>query len=638
MVWSPPMAAAATVISGHRDGRQCNHCGAIFRTLSATFSLLAFSLIVVYAGATVEDDVMCLRGIQASLSDPDRRLSRWRLDNTSSSSTAAAPFICDLYGVSCWNEKENRLISLSLPSISLSGKLPESLKYCRSLQTLDLSGNSLSGSIPPQICSWLPYLVTLDLSNNRLSGSIPAQIGDCKFLNTLLLSRNRLTGPIPPELGQLDRLKRLSLAANRLAGPIPAKLVANFTAADFDGNGGLCGPPLGLKCGGLGRKGLGIVVTAGVIGAAASLILGFVIWWWCFVRAAHVSKACDLEVESWVEKLRGFRLVQVTLFHKPVVKIKLADLLAATASFGAESVLISNRTGVLYKAELGEDSASMVLGVKRLAVCKLSEKQFRSEMYRLGQLQHPNLVPLLGFCVAEDEKLLVYKHMANGTLHSHLHPGGERKRISSLDWVGRVRIGLGAARGLAWLHHVCDPPYIHQNISSNAILLDEKFDARITDHGLVKLIGSGDSTNSSFVNGKFGELGHVAPEYSSTMVASLKGDVYSFGVVLLELVTGQNPIDLTRADDGFRGNLVDWISKLSAKNRVQDAVDERLTGGAEKMMQVMKIACSCVAQRPKDRPSMHNVYTSLASVAEELEFYEEYRDFPSILQEEDAAV
>ncbi|KAM1207442.1 hypothetical protein ACFX13_040331 [Malus domestica] len=106
----------------------------------------------------------------SSLTDPEGRLGQWDLANRSVAS------ICKLVGVSCWNEKGNCLISLQLPSMELVGMLPESLKFCHSLQSLDLSGNALSGSIPPQICTWLPYLVTLDLSGNALSGSIPPEI------------------------------------------------------------------------------------------------------------------------------------------------------------------------------------------------------------------------------------------------------------------------------------------------------------------------------------------------------------------------------------------------------------------------------------------------------------------------------
>lgn len=582
----------------------------------------------------VEDDVTCLQGVKSSLSDPQGKLTTWTFANTS------VAYICKLVGVACWNEKENRLLSINLPEMGLSGGLPESLKYCRSLQNLDLSDNALSGSIPPEICTWLPYLVTLDLSNNDLSGSIPPEIVNCKFLNTLLLNQNRLSGAIPYELGRLERLKRISVADNDLSGLIPSDL-SKFDAVDFDGNNGLCGKPLGSKCGGLSNKSLGIIIAAGVFSAAGSLILGFGLWWWFFMRPSQRKKGYGSDGKdnsTWIEKLKAYKLVQVSLFQKPIVKIKLADLMAATDNFDSQSISISTRTGVSYKAVLPDGSA---LAIKRLSACKVGEKQFRSEMNRLGQLRHPNLVPLLGFCVAEDEKLLVYKHMINGTLYSVLHGSVDictNGQYCALDWPTRLKVGLGAARGLAWLHHGCQPPYMHQNISSNVILLDDDYDARITDFGLVRLISSADSNDSSFVNGDFGELGYVAPEYSSTMVASLKGDVYGFGVVLLELVTGQKPLDVVSdTEEGFKGSLVDWVNQLASSGRNKDAIDKALFGKGhdDEMMQFMRIACACVISRPKERPSMYQVYQSLRNMTEEHGFSEQFDEFPLIFGKQD---
>ncbi|KAK9935587.1 hypothetical protein M0R45_022686 [Rubus argutus] len=592
------------------------------------------SLIVVFFHSSllchsIEDDLTCLAGVKSSLDDPDGRLSQWNLANNSVAS------ICKLVGVSCWNEKENRLLSLQLPSMNLAGKLPESLKYCHSLQALDLSGNALSGSVPPQICDWLPYLVTLDLSNNHLSGPIPPEIVNCKFLNTLLLNDNRLSGSIPYELARLDRLKKFSVANNALSGTIPSDLSNKFFKDDFDGNRGLCGKPLGSKCGGLSSKSLGIIIAAGAIGAAGSLILGLGIWWWFFIRVSEKKQSFggvgEKDESGWVGLLRSHKLAQVSLFQKPIVKVRLADLLVATNNFDSQNIFISTRTGVSYKAVLPDGSA---LAIKRLNGCKLGEKQFRLEMNRLGQLRHPNLVPLLGFCVVEEEKLLVYKHMYNGTLYSQLHGSGNvSSQYGFLDWLTRLKIGVGAARGLAWLHHACQPPQMHQNISSNVILLDYDFEARITDFGLVRLVGSRDSNDSSFVNGDLGEFGYVAPEYSSTMVASLKGDVYGFGVVLLELVTGQKPLEISsNAVEGFKGSLVDWVSQLSNAGRSVDAIDNVLAGKNhdDEILQFMKVACTCVVARPKDRPSMHQVYESLKSLADKHGFSEQYDEFPLI--------
>ncbi|KAL6189789.1 hypothetical protein ACLB2K_036191 [Fragaria x ananassa] len=547
---------------------------------SALVSLIVF-LSSLNLCRSIEDDLSCLAGVKRSLADPEGRLSQWNLANNSVAS------ICKLVGVSCWNEKENRLLSLQLPSMSLAGELPESLKYCHSLQTLDLSGNALSGSVPPQICDWLPYLVTLDLSNNRLSGSIPPEIVNCKFLNTLLLNDNGFSGSIPYELGRLDRLKKFSVSNNGLSGTIPPDL-SKFEKDDFEGNGKLCGKPLGSKCGGLSSKSLGIIIAAGAIGAAGSLILGLGIWWWFFVRGSKKKQ-----------------------------------------SFGG--VGEKGRTGLSYKAVLPDGSA---LAIKRLSGCKLGEKQFKLEINRLGQLRHPNLVPLLGFCVVEEEKLLVYKHMYNGTLYSQLHGSGNvSSQYGFLDWLTRLRIGVGAARGLAWLHHACQPPQMHQNISSNVILLDYDFEARITDFGLARLVGSRDSNDSSFVNGELGEIGYVAPEYSSTMVASLKGDVYGFGVVLLELITGQKPLETSNVVEGFKGNLVDWVSHLSNTGRSVDAIDNVLAGKGHdsEILQFMRVACSCVVARPKDRPSMHQVYELLKSLADKHGFSEQYDEFPLML-------
>ncbi|XP_030519352.1 probable inactive receptor kinase At1g27190 [Rhodamnia argentea] len=248
---------------------------------AAASAILSLHWLLLFA-ATVEDDVLCLEGVKSSLTDPQGSLSLWTFTNTSAS------HICNLQGVSCWNLNKNRIISLQLTGLELSGGLPESLKNCHSLQTLDLSQNKLNGPIPTQICQWLPYLVRLDLSSNSLSGSIPSQIADCKFLNYLILSDNKLSGSIPYEVGRLDRLKQFSVKDNHLSGSIPSEL-SRFGSEDFSGNDGLCGKPLG-SCGGLSKKSLAIIIAVGVVGAAGNLLLGFGFWWWYFGGASRKKR------------------------------------------------------------------------------------------------------------------------------------------------------------------------------------------------------------------------------------------------------------------------------------------------------------------------------------------------------------
>ncbi|CAM0904095.1 unnamed protein product [Alopecurus aequalis] len=194
-----------------------------------------------------EDDVRCLRGVKRDLKDPNARLSSWTFTNTS------AGAICDFSGVSCWNSQESRIIALSLSGFGLQGAVPSPLIYCLSTTTLDLSNNSLSGSIPPALCDWLPFLITLDLSGNRFSGPIPSELANCHFLNELKLNGNALSGQIPASLSGLVRLSSLDLSNNRLQGQIPPQLAA-FPKESFSGNPGLCGPPLSPRCG----SGLGI--------------------------------------------------------------------------------------------------------------------------------------------------------------------------------------------------------------------------------------------------------------------------------------------------------------------------------------------------------------------------------------------
>ncbi|CAI0459508.1 unnamed protein product [Linum tenue] len=290
------------------------------------------------------------------------------------------------------------------------------------------------------------------------------------------------------------------------------------------------------------------------------------------------------------------------MFEKSVSKMKLNDLLKATNNFHKENIIGSGRTGTMYKALLEDGTALMV---KRLQDSQRSEKEFLSEMATLGSVKHPNLLPLLGFCIASKERLVVYENMANGSLYNYLHSENEDKK--PMEWTLRLKIGTRAAKGFAWLHHNCNPRILHRNISSKCIMLDAKFEPRISDFGLARLMNPIDTHLSTFVNGEF---------------ATPKGDVYSFGIVLLELVTGEKPTHVSRAREDFRGNLVDWVAELSAKGQLHDAIDQSLLGkGVEKeVFQVLKVACNCVVEGPKERPTMFEVYQLLRAIGEQYQF------------------
>ncbi|KAG8371650.1 hypothetical protein BUALT_Bualt13G0110200 [Buddleja alternifolia] len=305
------------------------------------------------------------------------------------------------------------------------------------------------------------------------------------------------------------------------------------------------------------------------------------------------------------------------MFEKSVSKMSLSDLMKATNDFSKENIIGTGRTGTMYKAVL-EDGTSLM--VKRLQDTQHSEKEFTSEMSTLGNVKHRNLVPLIGFCMTKKERLLVYKHMPKGTLHDNIHITGDGAEV--MDWPLRLKIGIRAAKGFAWLHHSCNPRIIHRNISSNCILLDSDYEPKISDFGLARLMNPIDTHLSTFVNGEFGDLGYVAPEYARTLVATPKGDVYSFGVVLLELVTGEKPTFVTKAPESFKGNLVEWISQLSTASKLPDAIDTSLSGKGfdSEIFQFLKVACSCVLPGHKERPTMFEVYQLLRAIGQRYDF------------------
>lgn len=576
---------------------------AVFTFLNAI--LLAFS----YKCYGTETDVQCLKSFKESVIDPNKSLSWDFVNNTEGS-------ICNFIGIECWHPGESRVLNVRLPNMGLQGKFPAGLENCTSLTGLDLSNNQFSGSLPSDISSRVKFVTNMDLSSNEFSGSIPEALGNCSYLNQLNLAHNKFSGTIPWQLGLLGRLSKFDVSDNSLSGTIPQfSNGSSISAASFANNLGLCGAPLS-GCTGKNKSNTGIIVGAAVAGVVVAVIAVIAFVMLC-IRRKPVKKERDDDGNKWAKNIKGITGVKVSLFENTVSKMKLADLMKATDDFNKANIIGSGRTGTMYKATLADGT---ILAVKRLQDSQHSEKQFTSEMSTLGSVRHNNLVPLLGFCIAKKERLLIYKHMVKGSLHDLLHESGSGAKV--LDWPLRLKISIGAAKGLAWLHHSCNPRILHRNISSKCILLDEDYEPRISDFGLARLMNPIDTHLSTFVNGEFGDLGYVAPEYSRTLVATPKGDVYSYGVVLLELITGERPTHVTKAPESFKGSLVEWITYLSNVSLLPDAVDKSLIGKDcdGEIMQVLKVACSCVISGAKERPTMFEVYQLLRAIGEKYHF------------------
>ncbi|MCD7466096.1 hypothetical protein HAX54_002487 [Datura stramonium] len=227
------------------------------------------------------------------------------------------------------------------------------------------------------------------------------------------------------------------------------------------------------------------------------------------------------------------------------------ELVEATNDFSAKNELGKGGFGSVYKGYL-EDGR--YVAVKQLNIGgSQGEREFRAEVEIISRIHHRHLVSLVGYCISENKRLLVYDYVSNNTLYFHLHAQGR----PVMHWATRVKIAVGAARGIAYLHEDCYPRIIHRDIKSSNILLDDKFEAHVSDFGLAKLAQDAESHITTRVMGTFG---YMAPEYASTGKLTEKFDVYSFGVVLLELITGRKPVDTSQPSG--QENLVEWHGKV----------------------------------------------------------------------------
>ncbi|KAL7101163.1 hypothetical protein ACP275_08G039100 [Erythranthe tilingii] len=287
------------------------------------------------------------------------------------------------------------------------------------------------------------------------------------------------------------------------------------------------------------------------------------------------------------------------------------ELSLATEDFSEKNILGEGGFGCVYKGILKE---GRIVAVKQLKVGGgQGEREFRAEVEIISRIHHRHLVSLVGYCIAESQRLLVYDYAPNNTLHHHLHSEG-----NVMDWASRVKVAAGAARGLAYLHEDCQPRIIHRDIKSTNILLDNNFEALVADFGLAKLVELDLHTHVS--TRVMGTFGYLSPEYASTGKLTEKSDVFSFGVVLLELITGRKPVDSSRplGDE----SLVEWARPLltQALEREQfgEIVDHRLKDNfvPSEMFRMIEAAAACVRHHATKRPKMSQVVRALDSMDE----------------------
>ncbi|KAL9242365.1 hypothetical protein vseg_016374 [Gypsophila vaccaria] len=283
------------------------------------------------------------------------------------------------------------------------------------------------------------------------------------------------------------------------------------------------------------------------------------------------------------------------------------ELKIATNGFSSVNLLGQGGFGNVHRGMLRNGKIVAVKSLK--ADSGQGEREFQAEVETISRVHHKHLVTLVGYCITDSQKLLVYEYVENKTMEFHVHVKGE----PVMDWPTRLKIAIGAAKGLAYLHEDCHPKIIHRDIKAANILLDHSFEAKVADFGLAKFYSDAYTHISTRVMGTFG---YLAPEYASSGQLSDKSDVFSFGVLLLELVTGRRPVDFTSRAQ-MEDSLVDWARPLLAK-ALQDGnfdaiVDPRLENNYNHMEMGSMITCaaSCVRHSAKRRPRLSQVVRAL---------------------------
>jgi len=480
-----------------------------------------------------------------------------------------------------------------------------------------MQNNQLSGTV--DVLSNLS-LATLNIANNNFSGMVPQEFSS---IPNLIVGGNSFVNmpASPPPKNPRDQ-------PNHPQGPVSAP-TAPDTPIDQDDKKLQTGPLVGIAVGSI---------------AVASCVLFTLVF--CLYKArkrnddgssepkdivgslaVNIDRASNREIpipnnshENVVvatsdlqkmtpERVYGGNGSTAKKAKVPVTATSytVAALQVATNSFCQDSLLGEGSLGRVYKADFPNGK---VLAVKKIDSASLSlyeEENFLEVISNISRLRHPNIVPLTGYCIEHGQRLLVYEYIGNGTLHDILHfSDGMGKKLT---WNTRVRIALGAARALEYLHEVCMPPVVHRSFKSSNILLDEEYSPHLSDCGLAALSPNPEREVSAEVVGSFG---YSAPEFAMSGTYTTRSDVYSFGVVMLELLTGRKPLDRSR--ERSEQSLVRWATpQLHDIDLLARMVDPAMDGlyPAKSLSRFADIIAICVQSEPEFRPPMSEVVQQL---------------------------
>ncbi|KAL8216682.1 hypothetical protein R6Q57_023519 [Mikania cordata] len=559
---------------------------------------------------------------------------------------------CNWFGVTC---SGNQVTKLNISGSSIKGFIAEELFQLSALQELILHGNKLIGSIPISIGS-LKYLKVLDLGKNELSGPIPSEIGNLVSIITINLESNGLTGKLPFTLGNLQNLQDLRLDRNKLQGTIPGAYVnasnenrqglcrlSRLNFADFSYNfltwripkcleylprinfRGNCFnykdikqrtheqcalyPPAkahntqGTRIQPIEHKArnptrdskpawlLAIEVVTGVMVGSLFLIVIFTFAMRC--------KGKPSVLNTW-NKSTSYKdhmaVYADSNMLKGVTKYSRQELEVACEDFS--NIIGSSSDSLVYKGIMknGPEIAVISLCIKEEHWTGYLELYYQKEVSDLARLNHENTGKLLGCCIDSNPftRMLVFEYASNGTLYEHLH----YEEGCHLSWSRRMKIIIGIAKGLRYLHTEIEPPFTISELSSSAVYLTEDFSPKLVDFESWKTIVTR-SENSSHSISHEGDV-CVLPSSFEERHLDIQGNIYSFGVLLLEIVSGRPSFCKDK------GCLVDWAKDYIGKQEdMGSVVDPALKYFKDEDLKVIcEVVSMCIHLRPRDRVSM----------------------------------
>ncbi|XP_027367355.1 somatic embryogenesis receptor kinase 1-like [Abrus precatorius] len=521
----------------------------------------------------------------------------------------------------------------------LTGSIPTQLGALKNLSVVALQSNQLTGAIPASLGD-LAMLVRLDLSSNYLFGSIPTSLADAPLLKVLDVHNNTLSGNVPPALKRLDGgflyeynlglcgLGFSSLKACNASDYVNASRPEPYGAStrDIPETANVKLPCSGTRCFNSSKSDQATAVTVGIFVVIIAMLAIGVLTFTLYRRrkqklgdSFHISNShlssdeakggyrkngsplVSLEYSTGWDPLadsRNFTSYSQDVFQS--FRFNLDEVESATQYFSELNLLGKNNFSATYKGVLRDGSVVAVKSISKTS-CKSDEAEFLKGLNILTSLRNDNVVKLRGFCCSKGrgECFLIYDFVSNGNLSHFLDVKEGNGEI--LEWSTRVSIVKGIAKGMAYLHayKANKPVLVHQNISANKVLIDQRYNPLLADSGLFKLL-----TNDIVFSALKGSAakGYLAPEYTTTGRFADTSDVYAFGVLLFQILSGKFKITSS--------------IRLAAESfKFQEFIDPNLQGRffEYEAAKLAKIALLCTHETPFERPSMAAIVQELGN-------------------------